>query len=362
MKTSPNESIEGAPSRPSTDRRTTRVLCAIFTIVCACGVAVPRTADAADTLAGVKARDTVRCGVSNGIVGFSQRDAAGRWSGIDVDFCRAVAAAVLGNADKATFVPLRASERFPTLRLGTIDLLLRNTTWTLGREAGLGVLFTGVLLYDGEGFMVAADSAIDAPEQLSGATVCLVKGTTHTEQFADWARAHGVATQTLLLDTVQDAATALFANRCAAYTSDLSTLASVRTTAPSGRPFKILAKQISKQPLGPAVRAGDDQWFTLVRWVLFALIAAEENNVTQRSVATLRDSADPVTQRMLGADRDLSRLLGIAPEWSLRAVQSVGNYGEMFERNLGRDSPMHLERGLNQPWNRGGIMYAPPLQ
>ena len=363
MSRSPNGSIEGAPVRSSTGRRRIPpALRATLALVAALTVSIPATAGAADTLAGVKARGTVRCGVSLDIAGFSQRDAAGRWSGIDVDFCRAVAAAVLGDADKATLVPLRASERFPALRLGTIDLLLRNTTWTLDREAGLGVLFAGVLLYDGQGFLVAADSPIEAPEQLSGATICVVKGTTHVDQLADWARAHALDVQTVALDTTSDVAAALVANRCTAYSSDLAELAGVRATAPAGRAFKILTKQIAKQPLGPAVRAGDDHWFTLIRWVLFALIAADENDLTQANVAALRGSADPTAQRVLGADRVLSRLLGIAPEWSLRAVQSVGNYGEMFERNLGRGSRLGLERGLNQPWNRGGIMYAPPLQ
>jgi len=365
MKTGSNSSTEGALSLPRDVARRRSALRAlrIAAVLCAAIAALePSTAGASDTLAGVKARGTVRCGVSEGIAGFSQRDAAGHWSGIDVDFCRAVAAAVLGDPDKATFVPLRAAARFPALRLGTIDLLLRNTTWTLSREAGLSVLFAGVLLYDGEGFMVAADSPVQSPKQLSGATVCVVKGTTHADQLGDWARSLGLDVQTLVLETDSDAVAALAADRCAAFSSDESTLAAVRSTAPAGRSFRILDEQISKQPLGPAVRAGDDQWFTLVRWVLFALIAAEENDLTQRSVATLRSSTDPIVLRTRQADRDLGRLLGIAPEWSLRAVEAGGNYGEMFERNLGRGSPLGLERGLNRPWNRGGILYAPPLQ
>lgn len=317
---------------------------------------------AADTLAGVKARGVVRCGVSEGIAGFSQRDSAGRWSGIDVDFCRAVAAVALGDADKAVFVPLRAAERFPALRLGTIDLLLRNTTWTLSREAGLGVLFTGVLLYDGQGFMVTADSPTSTAAQLAGATVCVEKGTLHGDELGDWSTAHGLTIKPLVFDSSALAVAALADGRCNAYTSDVATLAAVRASAPGGRSFRMLPEQISKQPLGPAVRNGDDGWFTLVRWVLFALIAADERDLTQANAAALHDSTDPAVQRMLRADSDMSRLLGIAPEWSLRAVQSVGNYGEMFERNLGRGSPLGLDRGLNQPWNRGGIMYAPPLQ
>ncbi len=328
----------------------------------AIGLLLPSIADAAATLDAVKARDTVRCGVSEGIAGFSQRDAAGQWSGIDVDFCRAVAAAVLGDAGKATFVALRASERFPALRLGTIDLLLRNTTWTLGREAGLGVLFAGVLLYDGQSFMVAADSPIASLAQLTGATVCVEKGTSHGGPLADWSTARHIPVIPTVYDSAPLAAAALFDGRCTAYTSDASILAAARASAPAGRMFRILPDQISKQPLGPAVRAGDDQWFTLVRWVLFALIGADEANIAQNDVAALRGSANPSVQRLLSADRELSKLLGIAPEWSFRAVQSVGNYGEMFERNLGRNSPLQLERGINQPWNRGGIMYAPPLQ
>ena len=317
---------------------------------------------AAATLDGVKARGTVRCGVSEGIPGFSQRDASGHWSGIDVDFCRAVAAAVLGDADKATLVPLRAAERFPALRLGNVDVLLRNTTWTLSREAGLGVLFAGVLLYDWQGLMVAGDAPIETAEQLAGATVCVEKGTLHGVQLTDWAQRHRINVPLLVLDSGPEAATAFFAGRCAALSSDITTLAAIRATAPNGHAFKILAEQISKQPLGPVVRADDDNWFTLVRWVLFALIAADETGLTQSSVAALHGSSDPVQQRVLEADRELSRLLDIAPEWSLRAVMSGGNYSEMFERNLGRDSPLQLEPGVNRPWNRGGILYAPPLQ
>lgn len=363
----PNGSIEGAAPvrnvRRAPRRRAPSALPAITALLLVVATLASSIADAADTLAGVKARGVVRCGVSEGIAGFSQRDSAGRWSGIDVDFCRAVAAAALGDAGKAEFVPLRAAERFPALRLGTIDLLLRNTTWTLSREAGLGVLFAGVLLYDGQGFMVMADSPTSAAAQLTGATVCVEKGTLHGDQLGDWSIAHGLTIKPLVFDSSALAVAALADGRCTAYTSDVSTLAAVRASAaPGGRAFRMLPEQISKQPLGPAVRNGDDGWFTLVRWVLFALIAADERDLTQANAVALRDSTDPSAQRLLRADSDMSRALGIAPEWSLRAVQSVGNYGEMFERNLGRGSPLGLDRGLNQPWNRGGIMYAPPLQ
>jgi general L-amino acid transport system substrate-binding protein len=333
----------------------------VFAIaIVAFNLAAPSTAAA--TLDGVKARGTVRCGVSEGLPGLSQRDAGGRWRGIDVDFCRAVAAAVLGDADKATLVPLRAAERFPALRLGKIDVLLRNTTWTLSREAGLGVLFAGVLLHDWQGLMVAADAQIESANQLAGTTICVEKGTLHGVQLSDWAQLRQISITPLVLDSGPEAASAFFAGRCAALSSDLTALAAIRATAPDGHTPKILTEQISKQPLGPAVRADDDNWFTLVRWVLFALVAADEAGLTQSSVATLRGSSDPVQRRVLEADRELGRLLDIAPEWSLRAVMSVGNYSEMFERNLGRQSPLRLEPGVNRPWNRGGILYAPPLQ
>lgn len=348
----PNRAYEGALK--------VRRLC--LGAMVACGLIAATAAEAASTLAGVRARDTVRCGVSEGIAGFSQRNASGVWSGLDVDFCRALSAAVLGSPDKATLVPLRAAERFPALRLGKVDVLLRNTTWTLGREAGLGVLFAGVLLHDGQGFMVADDSRIESAVQIASATVCVEKGTLHGSLLSDWAQREHIAVTPLVLDSVTDAGSAFFSGRCAVLSSDVSTLAAIRATAPAGRTFRILADQISKQPLGPAVRSSDAAWFTLVRWVLFALIAADENDITQTNVVAIHDTTDPVLRHVLDADRELSQLLGIAPEWSLRAVESVGNYSEMFERNIGRNSPLQLEPGLNRPWNRGGILFAPPLQ
>lgn len=351
---------EGAPTLRRRRLRAPRWL-QVFTLAIA-AVSFTHAATAAATLDGVKARGTVRCGVSEGIPGFSQRDTTGRWSGMDVDFCRAVAAAVLNDADGATFVPLRAAERFPALTLGKVDVLLRNTTWTLGREAGLRVLFAGVLLHDWQGLMVAAAAPIESADQLAGATICVEKGTLHGAQLDAWAQRHRISVMPLVLDSGQAAVTALLAGRCAALSSDIVALTAIRASAPTGRAFKILGEQISKQPLGPAVRADDDKWFTLVRWVLFTLIAADEAGLTQSSVATLRSSSDPVMRRVLDADRELSQLLGIAPEWSLRVVESVGNYSEMFERNLGRESALRLEPGVNRPWNRGGILYAPPLQ
>lgn len=319
------------------------------------------SAEAGETLAQVRTRGALRCGVSHGIVGFSTKDAAGRWSGLDVDFCRAVAAAALGDAGKVTFVPLRATERFPALQSGTIDLLTRNTSWTLGREVGLKVLFAGVLLYDAQGFMVPAKAGAKTIAELDGATVCVEKGTTHAQNLADYMAAKRIRVEPLVVDSAAGVADAFFAGRCRAYTSDLSQLAGARLQAPGGpQAFVLLPEMISKEPLGPAVRRGDDDWLTLVRWVLFTLIAAEENGVTQ---ANVRERArDPAVQRALGALGEHGKALGVDPDWALRLVQSVGNYGEIFERNLGRTSPLALDRGLNRLWTQGGLMYAPPAR
>ena len=321
------------------------------------------SARAGDTLAQIKSRGTLRCGVSEGIVGFSAKDASGRWSGLDADFCRAVAAAALGDAEKVTFVPLRASTQFPALRSGAIDLLVRKTAWTLGREAGLKVQFAGILYYEGQGFMVPAAGGVKSVSQLNGATVCVEKGTIHERFLTDHFAARGLRVTPLVIDSTAAVADALFAGRCRAYTANISQLAAARLRAPSGQAFHILPERISKEPLGPVVRSGDDDWLTLVRWVLFALIAAEERDITRDNVRVIRESTrDPAMRRALGVDREFSDALGIDPEWALRALESVGNYGELFERNLGSHSPLKLERGLNQLWTKGGLMYAPPFR
>ena len=320
-------------------------------------------ASAGDTLAQVKSRGTLRCGVSEGIVGFSVKNEAGRWVGLDADFCRAVAAAVLGSAEKVTFVPLRASVRFPALKSGAIDLLVRNTSWTLSREAGLKVQFAGILYYEGQGFMVPAAHGIKSVAQLNGTTICVEKGTIHERNLADHFQAHGMNLKPLVIDSSTGVAEALFAGRCEAYTSDASQLAAARLRAPAGHTFDILPERISKEPIGPAVRSGDEEWLTLVRWVLFSLIAAEEFGMTHDNVRTIRETTThPAVRRALGMDREFSDALKTDPEWALRAVESVGNYGEMFERNLGNQSPLHLERGLNRLWTQGGLIYAPPFR
>jgi len=326
-------------------------------------VALSLTAQAGETLNAVKAHGRLRCGVSEGIAGFSERDASGRWIGFDVDFCRAVAAAGLGDAEKVVFVPLKASERFPALEGGTIDLLLRNTTWTLGREAGLKVQFTGILFYDGQAFMVRKATGVKKVENLTGATVCVEKGTTHVQNLVDYFGARGMQVTPLILDSTAAIASAFFTGRCRAYTSDSSQLAAVRLLAPDGpESFEILPERISKEPLGAVVRQDDDEWFTLVRWVLFALIDAEEAGITRDNIAAvLRETHDPALRRAFG-EGGSGKTLGVSGSWAARAVKAVGNYGEMFERNVGKGGALKLDRGLNRLWTQGGLLYAPPLR
>lgn len=321
-------------------------------------------ADGGETLAGVKARKIVRCGVSEGIPGFSARDRAGRWVGLEADFCRAVAAAVLGDRDKVKFVPLRASERFPALQAGVVDLLARNTTCTLGREAKLKVMFPGTIFYDGQAFMVPASSRIREIRQLDGATICVEKGTTHQQYLADHFTAQGLRHKPIVIDSSTGVSDALFSGRCRAYTSDASQLAAARLRVPDGtRKYVILPNRITREPIGPVVRRGDDDWYTLVRWVLFALIAAEEVGVTAENAAGLRnEAANPALRRALGAGGGFGRDMGVDNDWALRAVRSVGNYGQIYERNLGPQSALPIERGLNRLWSDGGLLYAPPLR
>jgi len=311
------------------------------------------------TIEQVKSRRTLRCGVSEGVPGFSIKDSAGRWSGLDTDICRAVAAAALGDPRKVTFVPLRASARFPALQLGSIELLARNTTWTLSREAGLKVVFAGVSFYDAQAFMVQATSKVTSASELKGATVCVEKGTTHERNLVEHFAALG-GVKPLVIDSGAEITKAFFAGRCEAYTSDTSQLAATRLRAPAGRAVRILPERISREPLAPAVRGGDDDWLTLVRWVLFALILAEEDGFTQAKARA--GAGTPAVRRALDVGGEIGKALGAEPDWALRAVQSVGNYGEVFERNLGQGSALKLERGLNRLWSKGGLMYAPPMR
>ncbi|MGA2402563.1 MAG: amino acid ABC transporter substrate-binding protein [Syntrophobacteraceae bacterium] len=320
-------------------------------------------AEAGDTLTRIKARGDVRCGVSDGDPGFSVKEPDGRWSGIDADFCRALAAAVLGDPGKVDFVSLAASARFPSLKAGEIDVLVRNTTWTLEREATLAVMFTGILYYDGQGFLVSAGKNVQDLSQLNGAAICVVKGTTHEANLADYFRARNWSLRQVTVESQAKAAEALFSGQCEAFTSERPQLTTMRLKAPGGpEEYVILPDQISKEPMGPVLRRGDDEWFTIVRWVLFALIRAEETGLTLANLQSgLEARTDPLVQRWLELDGMISKALAIPPGWVTRVVESVGNYGEIYERNLGSQSPLKLERGPNRLWTRGGLMYSPPF-
>jgi general L-amino acid transport system substrate-binding protein len=326
---------------------------------CACAPAF-----AGQTLNAVKQRGSLKCGVTNGVAGFSAPDSKGNWTGLDVDTCRAVAAAVLGDAKKVEFVPLNAQQRFAALQAGEIDILARDTTWTLTRDASLGLHFTTITYYDGQGFLVPKKLKVTSAKQLKGATICTQSGTSNEKNTADWFRAQDIAVKTLVFESFEASFKAFFSGRCQAFTTDVSTLAGLRNKEASNPDdYVILPELISKSPLAPAVRRGDDEWFAIVKWVPNALLEAEELGITQANADTLKaDSKNPEVQRLLGGGEDLGKLLGLDKDWALRAIKAVGNYGEVFDRNAGPKSALGLQRGLNNLWNKGGLMYAPPLQ
>ena len=337
------------------------LVCLIFctmTVLLFCAQAA-----AGDTLTRIKARDDVRCGVSDGIQGFSFKEPDGRWSGMDADFCRALAAAVLGDPGKVDFVSLAAPARFASLKAGEIDVLARNTTWTLERESTLAVLFAGILYYDGQSFLVSAKKNVQDLSQLNGVPICVVKGTTHEVNMSDYFRSRDWSYRPVIVESQAKAAEDLFSGKCEAFTSERPQLTAMRLKAPGGpEEYLILPEQISKEPMGPVVRRGDDEWFTIVRWVLFSLIRAEETGITQSNVRSrLESDMDPRARRLLELDDIISKALTIPPGWVTRVLERVGNYGEMFERNLGSQSPLKLERGLNRLWTQGGLMYSPPF-
>lgn len=321
-------------------------------------------AEAGETLTRVQSRKMLRCGVSDGRLGFSSQDAKGRWSGLDVDFCRAIAAAVVGDAEKVKYFPLLTAARFLALRSNEIDVLSRNTTWTIGREAGLGVHFVGTLYYDGQGFMVSVKRRAKRLNDLKGTSICVVERTTTEENLADYFGARGWKYQAVLSKSIEEAKQKFFADRCVAYTADRSNLAAVRLSAPGGsQSYVILPEQISKEPLGPAIKRGDEEWLILLKWIYFAIIEAEELGVTSKNIrAKAQTNSDPRLTKFLDVRGAFAKLLGIKPGWVPRILQSVGNYGEMFERNLGQGSVLKLDRGPNRLWTQGGLMYSPPFQ
>ena len=312
------------------------------------------------TLDSVRSKGFLQCGVNTGLAGFSQPDSKGVWRGIDVDVCRAVAAAVLGDSNKVRYTPLTAQQRFTALQSGEVDILSRNTTWTITRDTSLGLNFVGVNYYDGQGFMVPKKLNVKSAKQLNGATICVQPGTTTELNLADYFRANRMSFKPMVIEKLEEVLNAYFAGRCDVFTTDHSGLIALRASrAPKPDEHLILPDIISKEPLGPAVRHGDDRWFDVVKWSMFAMIEAEELGLSTKTIDKEASSTNPNIQRFVGSSGDVGKMLGIDNKWALNIVKQVGNYAESFDANL---TPLGFERGLNRLWNQGGLMYAPPIR
>jgi general L-amino acid transport system substrate-binding protein len=323
---------------------------------------VMATAADAATLDTVRARGELLCGVNTGLGGFATPGDAGAWSGFDVDFCKAVAAAVLGDATKVAYVPLTTADRFEALKSGKIDLLSRNSTWTMGREVGFGITFVGVTYYDGQGFMVPRAADVFSALELDGSKVCVQGGTTTEANLADYFGANNMAYEAVVTGSPAESIAAYGEGRCNVLTSDMSQLYAERLKLADADEHIVLPDAISKEPLGPAVRMDDPAWATLVKWVYFALLNAEELGVSSETVADAAASEKPEVRRFMGIDGSFGEDMGLSKDWAARTVAAVGNYAEIYERNLGVESPLGIPRGMNQLWSRGGIQYAPPIR
>jgi general L-amino acid transport system substrate-binding protein len=327
-------------------------------VLLACALAQPALAQS--TLEAVRSRGFVQCGVNTGLAGFAAPDSKGVWRGIDVDVCRAVAAAVFRDAAKVRFTPLTSQQRFTALQSGEVDILARNTTWTISRDTGLGLNFVGINYYDGQGFMVPKKLNVTSAKQLNGATICVQPGTTNELNLADYFRANGMKFKPVVIEKLEEVLAAYFAGRCDAYTTDQSGLVALRASrAPNPAGHVILPELISKEPLGPAVRHGDDRWFDIVKWSLFAMIEAEELGLSSKNIEAQAKGGGPAIQRFVGANGDIGSMMGLDNRWAYEIVRQVGNYGESFDANL---KPLGFERGLNRLWTQGGLMYVPPIR
>ena len=329
----------------------------------ALGALLATGAAGAATLDDVKAKGHLQCGVSTGLAGFSFTDDAGGWDGFDVDFCRAMAAAIFGDREAVKFTPTTGKTRFTALSSGEIDVLARNTTWTFSRDADLKLTFVGVNYYDGQGFMTRKDLGVTSATELDGATVCIQTGTTTELNLADYFRSNGMSYEPVPIETNAEAQQKYLSDACDVYTTDASGLAATRATFEDPENHVILPEIISKEPLGPLVRHGDDQWGDIARWVLNALIIAEEKGITSENVEDMAaNSEDPEIKRLLGTEGELGSMIGLEKNWAVDAILAGGNYGEIFERHVGVNTPIALERGLNAQWTDGGILYAPPFR
>jgi general L-amino acid transport system substrate-binding protein len=318
---------------------------------------------AGTTLDAVRQKGFVQCGVNTGVAGFSAPDSAGVWTGLDIDLCKGVAAALFGDASKVRFTPTTAAQRFVALQSGEIDVLTRNATQTMARDTALGLNLAGVNFYDGQGFLVLKSLGVKSVKELNGATICVQPGTTTEFNMSDYFRANGISFTPVVIEKVEENINAFASGRCDVITTDASQLASIRVTAlKNPDDYVILPERISKEPLGPMVRHGDDQWFDIVKWTLYGMIEAEEAGISQSNVDEKLTSKDPAVQRLLGVTPGMGKGIGLDEKWLYAIIKQVGNYGDSFERNLGKKSQIKLDRGLNDLWTRGGLMYAIPIR
>ncbi len=324
--------------------------------------ATDASAQSGKTLEQIKQRGFLACGTNPGLAGFGLPDSQGAWTGLDVDLCRGIAASIFNDPTKVKFIPMTAKDRFTALQSGEIDVLARNGTWTQSREAELGLLFAGVNYYDGQGFMVRKKLNINSALELNGASVCVQQGTTTELNLADFFRANNLKYEGVAFATSDEAIKAYDSGRCDAYTTDASGLYAERVKLVNADEHVVLPEVISKEPLGPAVRQGDDQWFNIVKWTHFAMVNAEELGITKANVDEKAKSNSPEIKRLLGSEGDFGKTLGLTRDWSYRIVKHVGNYGEIFDKNVGEGSRLKIRRGLNNLWTKGGIQYAPPIR
>ncbi len=331
-------------------------------VIGAAAVTVSGTAIASPTLSATKANGEVACGVSQGLPGFSSVDDQGVWTGIDVDVCRAVAAAIFGDADKVRYRPSSAKERFTALHAGEFDILSRNTTWSLTRDTAQSLDFVAVNYYDGQGFMVRKDLGVTSALELDGATLCINAGTTTELNAADYFRTNGMSFEAVTFEKSDEVVAAYDSGRCDAWTTDASGLYSNRIKLANPADHVVLPEIISKEPLGPAVRQGDDQWADIVRWSFYAMVAAEELGINSKNLDEMKSSPNPEVQRLLGISGSMGSKLGVSNDWAYQIIKQVGNYGESFERNLGKNSHLKISRGINALWTDGGLMYTPPVR
>jgi general L-amino acid transport system substrate-binding protein len=334
----------------------------LIAIVCAGALALVGSNVTAQTLNTVKARGILNCGSNIGLAGFGIPDSQGKWTGFDVDFCRAVAAAVFNDPSKVKFIPTTGQNRFTALQSGDVDVLARNTTWSLARDTSLGLNFTGVTYYDGQGFIVRKALKVKSALELSEAAVCVGQGTTTELNLADYFRANKMKLKTVTFATNDDVVKAYEAGRCDVFTTDASGLYAERLRFAKPDEHMVLPEIISKEPLGPSVRHGDDQWFDIIKWTHFAMLTAEELGVTSKTVDEALKSDNPDVKRLLGTEGNYGEQLGLTKDWAYRVIKHVGNYAEVFDRNIGEGSPLKIARGLNALWNKGGLQYAPPIR